>query len=49
MLSDSIRKEVNPPMRKRKKNGGKPDSYINLAAAILNLLTAILLLLEKAA
>lgn len=34
-------------MSKRKKSGGKSDSYINLAAAILNLVTAILLLIEK--
>lgn len=34
-------------MSKRKKNGGKPDSYINLTAAILNLVTALLLLFEK--
>ena len=35
-------------MSKRKRDGGKaPDSYINLTAAILNLVTAILLLIEK--
>ena len=35
-------------MSKRKKRGGKaPDSPINLAAAILNLITAQLLLIEK--
>lgn len=35
-------------MGKRKKSGGKAsDSYINLTAAILNLVTAILLLIEK--
>ncbi len=37
-------------MSKRKKSGKvdqKPDSYINLTAAILNLVTAILLLIEK--
>lgn len=38
-------------MGKRKKGGGKVDpkrdSYINLTAAILNLVTAILLLIEK--
>jgi hypothetical protein len=34
--------------KRRKKGGGKvPDSPINLAAAILNLITAILLLIEK--
>lgn len=34
-------------MSKRKKSGGEPDSYINLAAAILNLITALILLYEK--
>ena len=36
-------------MSKRKKKGGgkAPDSTINLTAAILNLITAILLLIEK--
>ena len=36
-------------MSKRKRNGGKtkPDSLMNLTAAILNLVTAILLLIEK--
>lgn len=37
-------------MGKRKKGGKvdpKRDSYINLTAAILNLVTAILLLIEK--
>ena len=34
-------------MSKRKKSGGKQDSYINLAAAILNLITALILLYEK--
>jgi len=34
--------------KRRKKGGGKvPDSPITLAAAILNLITAILLLIEK--
>jgi len=33
--------------KRRKKNGGKADSYLNLTAAILNLVTAILLLIEK--
>ena len=36
-------------MSKDKKSGGKPDSYINLTAAILNLVTALLLLIEKLA
>lgn len=36
-------------MSKRKKKGGgkAPDSTINLTAAIINLVTALLLLLEK--
>ncbi len=34
-------------MSKRSKSGGKPDSHINLAAAILNLITALILLYEK--
>lgn len=35
-------------MSKRHKKGGKvTESHLNLAAAILNLATAILLLLEK--
>lgn len=34
-------------MGQNKKSGGKSDSYINLAAAILNLITALLLLIEK--
>lgn len=35
-------------MSKRKKKGGKvTDSTLNLAAALINLITAILLLLEK--
>lgn len=34
-------------MSKRKKSSGKPDSYINLAATVLNLVTAVLLLIEK--
>ncbi len=33
--------------KRHKKSGGKRDSYINLTAAILNLVTAILLLIEK--
>lgn len=33
--------------KRNKKRGGKQDSYINLTAAILNLVTAILLLIEK--
>jgi len=34
---------------KRKKKGGKvqPDNLVNLTAALLNLVTAILLLIEK--
>lgn len=32
----------------KRKNGGKtPDAKVNLAAAILNLITAIILLIEK--
>lgn len=31
----------------KRKRGGKADLYINLTAAILNLVTAILLLIEK--
>ncbi len=34
-------------MSKRKKDGGKADSYINLTAAVLNLITALILLYEK--
>lgn len=37
-------------MSKRKKKGGKvekPTSYINLTAAILNLIVALILLWEK--
>ena len=35
--------------KRRKKGGGKtqPDQLMNLTAAILNLVTAILLLIEK--
>ncbi len=35
--------------KQRRKTGGKaqPDSLMNLTAAILNLVTAVLLLLEK--
>lgn len=40
------RKEVNI-MSKRKKSGSKADSYISLAAAVINLITALLILLEK--
>ena len=36
-------------MSKDKKSGGKYDSYINLTAAVLNLVTALLLLIEKLA
>lgn len=40
-------KEVST-MSKRKKSGGKAtESYLNLTAAILNLITALLLLWEK--
>jgi len=31
----------------KRRSGGQTDSYINLTAAILNLITAILLLIEK--
>lgn len=36
-------------MSKRKKNGGKaqPDTLMNLTAAVLNLITALILLFEK--
>lgn len=34
-------------MSKRKKGGGEPDHYINLATAILNLIVALILLYEK--
>ena len=34
-------------MSKNKKSGSKPDPYINLAAAILNLITALLVLLKS--
>ena len=44
----SNRKGVNHMSKRKKKGGGKaPDSTINLTAAILNLITAILLLIEK--
>ena len=33
--------------KRHKKGGGKPEPQLNLAAAILNLVTAILLLIEK--
>lgn len=44
----NIRKEVNTVSKRKKKKGGKaqPDT-LNLTAAILNLITAILLLIEK--
>lgn len=44
------RKEDKALSKKRKKKSGnkaKPDSYINLVTAILNLVIAILLLIEK--
>ena len=44
------RKEDKALSQKRKKKSGnkaKPDSYINLVTAILNLVIAILLLIEK--
>ncbi len=34
-------------MSKRKKDGGKTDSQVNLLAAVLNLITALILLFEK--
>ena len=40
-------KEVKTMSKQKKKSGGKPDSYINLTAALLNLITAVLLLIEK--
>lgn len=50
-MSSPLGKEVNLVSKKKarmkKKSGGKPDSYINLTAAILNLITAVLLLIEK--
>ena len=33
--------------KRTKRDGGKPDSYINLTAAVLNLITALILLFEK--
>lgn len=42
-----IRKEVNTMSKRTKKDGGKADSYINLTAAVLNLITALILLYEK--
>lgn len=51
VMSSPLGKEVNLVSKKKarmkKKSGGKPDSYINLTAAILNLITAVLLLIEK--
>ena len=43
------RKEVNALSKRKKKRGNKaePDSYLNLVTAILNLVIAILLLIEK--
>ena len=43
------RKEVNALSKRKKKRGIKaePDSYLNLVTAILNLVIAILLLIEK--
>lgn len=43
------RKEVNALRKRKKKRGNKaePDSYLNLVTAILNLVIAILLLIEK--
>ena len=43
------RKEVNALGKHKKKRGNKvePDSYLNLVTAILNLVIAILLLIEK--
>lgn len=43
------RKEVNTLSKRKKKSGNKaePDSYLNLVTAILNLVIAILLLIEK--
>ena len=43
------RKEVNTLSKRKKKRGNKaePDSYLNLVTAILNLVIAILLLIEK--
>ena len=39
---------MNKALSRQKKKGGKgPEPNLNLAAAILNLITAILLLLEK--
>lgn len=50
-MTSPLGKEVNLVNKKKakqkKKSGGKPDSYINLTAAILNLITATLLLIEK--
>ncbi len=34
-------------MGKRKKSGGKADLALNLATAIINLITALLILFEK--
>lgn len=34
-------------MSKRKKGGGKADFHISLATAIINLITALLILFEK--
>ena len=41
--------EVNALSKRKKKRGNKaePDSYLNLVTAILNLVIAILLLIEK--
>lgn len=41
------RKGVSTMSKRTKKDGGKTDSYINLTAAVLNLITALILLYEK--
>ena len=45
----TIRKEVNTMSKRKKRRGGKPqpDTLINLAASVINLIIAILLLIDK--
>lgn len=38
---------MSKPQKKKSGNKAKPDSYLNLVTAILNLVIAILLLIEK--
>ena len=40
-------KTLSKPQKKKSGNKAEPDSYLNLVTAILNLVIAILLLIEK--